>query len=85
MVLDETGVDTASSVQFTARLSREHGWSRVLVVSHDYHLARVRLLADREGLVVRTVPAVETCPSSWKAGAVAREIAAYVAAWALLD
>jgi len=43
--------------------------------------ARVRLLADREGLVVRTVPAVETVPCGWKAWAVPREVAAYAAAW----
>jgi len=52
-------------------------------VSHDYHLARVRLLAAREGLVVRTVPAVETCRSGWKAKAIPREIVAYLAAWAI--
>ena len=83
LVLDETGVDTAASVRFTAKLARERGWSRVLVVSHDYHLARVRLLASREALVVRTVPARETCPSGWKGYAVVREVAAYLAAWAV--
>lgn len=83
LVLDETGVDTASSVRFTARLARERGWGRVLAVSHDYHLARVRLLAAREGLVVRTVPARETCSGSWKTLAVVREVAAYLAAWAV--
>lgn len=40
IILDETGADTASSVRFAATLSRERGWSRMLVVSHDYHLAR---------------------------------------------
>lgn len=83
LVVDETGADTAASVRFTARLARERGWSRVLVVSHDYHLARVRLLAARAGLVVRTVPARETCPPGWKASAVVREVVAYVAAWAV--
>ncbi len=83
LVLDETGVDTASSVRFTARLARERGWGRVLAVSHDYHLARVRLLAAREGLVVRTVPARETCSGRWKPFAVVREVAAYLAAWAV--
>lgn len=85
IVLDETGTDTAASVRFTATLASARGWRGVLVVSHDYHLARLRLLADREGLAVRTVPAVETCPSRWKALAIPREIVAYVATWALLD
>lgn len=85
LVLDETGKDTAASIAFTARLARAQAWRSVLVVSHDYHLARLRLLADRAGLVVRTVPAVEACPGGWKVFAAAREVAAYVATWALLD
>ena len=84
LVLDEGGVDTAASVRFAARLARERGWRRVLVVSHDYHLARVRLLAAREGLVVRTVPATETRgPLMWKCTAIPREVLAWAAAWAL--
>jgi hypothetical protein len=84
LVLDEGGVDTAASVRFAARLARERGWRRVLVVSHDYHLARVRLLAAREGLVVRTVPATETRgPMMWKCTAISREVLAWAAAWAL--
>ncbi len=83
LVLDEGGVDTAASVRFAARLARERGWRRVLVVSHDYHLARVRLLADREGLVVRTVPADETRGGGWKCAAIPREVLALTAAWAL--
>jgi uncharacterized SAM-binding protein YcdF (DUF218 family) len=85
IVLDETGVDTEASIRCAAALARAKGWGRVLVVSHDYHLARVRLLADRAGLAVRTVPASETCPGGWKIPAFAREVAAYVATWALLD
>lgn len=82
LVLDEAGVDTAASIRFAARLARERGWRRVLVVSHDYHLARVRLLADREGLTVRTVPAVETRGRLWKCTAIPREVLAWGAAWA---
>jgi uncharacterized SAM-binding protein YcdF (DUF218 family) len=82
LVLDEGGVDTAATVRFAAALARDRGWRRVLVVSHDYHLARVRLLADREGLAVRTVPATESAAASWKHAARAREVRAYHAAWA---
>ena len=82
LVLDEGGADTAATVRFAARAARERGWRRVLVVSHDYHLARVRLLADRAGLVVRTVPAAETRPGGWKVAATARELLAWAATWA---
>ena len=54
-------------------------------MSHDYHLARLRLLAAREGLEIRTVPAHETFTSGWKAVAFPREVAAYAAAWVLGD
>jgi uncharacterized SAM-binding protein YcdF (DUF218 family) len=81
LVLDEEGRDTEASVRFTARFAAARGWRRVVVVSHDYHLARVRLLAAREGLPVRTVPAEETHPRAWKGAAFGREVAAYVATW----
>jgi vancomycin permeability regulator SanA len=81
LLLDEAGQDTESSVNAMAHLASARGWRTVLVVSHDYHLARVRLLAGRAGLSVRTVPAVETQPKSWKPAAFSREVAAYLAAW----
>ncbi len=85
LVLDPTGFTSAASMHTAADLARRHGWRRVLVVSHDYHLARLRLLAAREGLDVRTVPARETVGSRWKAVAFPREVAAYAAAWVLGD
>lgn len=85
LVLDPTGVDSAATMHTAADLARRHGWRRILVVSHDYHLARLRLLAAREGLEVRTVPAHETCTAGWKATAFPRELAAYAAAWVLGD
>jgi vancomycin permeability regulator SanA len=83
LVLDRAGRNTAASLRFTADATVQRGWDRVLVVSHDYHLARVRLLAERMGLIVRTVPARETHANRWKPAAIAREVAAFVAAWAL--
>lgn len=80
---DPTGLTTADSIATLARLARERGWREVLVVSHDYHLARIRLLAARAGLRVRTVPARETHPPRWKVLATAREVPAYLAAWLL--
>lgn len=74
IVLDEEGWTTAATVANAASLARERGWRRVFAVSHDYHLARIRLLGDRAGLPVRTVPAVETCSPGWKVFATAREV-----------
>jgi uncharacterized SAM-binding protein YcdF (DUF218 family) len=81
LLLDESGADTEATVRFAARTGSARGWRNVLVVSHDYHLARIRLLAGREGLAVRTVPAEETQSQSWKTVAFPREVAAYAAAW----
>jgi uncharacterized SAM-binding protein YcdF (DUF218 family) len=81
LVLDEEGLTSAATVANVASLSRERGWRRVLAVSHDYHLARIRLLADRAGLSLRTSPARETCSSRWKLSATAREVVAFTAAW----
>lgn len=83
LIEDLSGLTTEASLHTLALLARERGWREVLVVSHDYHLARVRLLAAREGLSVRTVPARETCPGGWKVAAGAREVVAYLAAWLL--
>ena len=81
LVLDERGADTAATLANVAALGRARGWRRVVAVSHDYHLARIRLLSERAGLSVRTVPAVETCPPGWKVVARAREVVAWAAAW----
>ena len=83
LIEDLSGLTTEASLHTLALLARERGWREVLVVSHDYHLARVRLLAAREGLSVRTGPARETCPGGWKVAAGAREVVAYLAAWLL--
>lgn len=60
IVLDEGGLNTWASLSGVAHVARERGWAHLLAVSTDVHLARVRLLARRAGLDVRTVPAVET-------------------------
>ena len=83
LVLDEQGPTTAATVENVAGLAPARGWGRILAVSHDYHLARIRLLGDRAGIVLRTVPAEETCPAGWKWAARAREVVAWGAAWLL--
>lgn len=81
LVLDEQGQTTAATVACVAALARARGWRQVLAVSHDYHLARIRLLGQRAGLALRTVPARETRPQGWKVAAVAREALAWTVAW----
>lgn len=56
IVLDSDGVNTRASARSLARLARERGWRRILVVSHYYHLPRVKLACLQEGLDVYTVP-----------------------------
>ena len=43
-----------------ARLFREHGWTRVLAVTSPTHTRRAALSLEKQGLVVISVPAVET-------------------------
>lgn len=76
IVLDEGGVDTLATVRFTADLARTRAWSRVLMVSHDYHLARIKMMSVRQGLRVFTVPADESRMLARKPYFIAREMAA---------
>lgn len=82
LVLDETGLDTAASIRAAADLATEHGWSSLLMVSHDYHLARIKLTCDRAGIRAATVPATETRWILKKPWFVAREVLAF--GWYLL-
>lgn len=77
LILDETGVTSAASLAAVDALARERRWSRVLLVSHDYHLARLHLLARSLDVEACTVPAVETVPWPTKPVFVLREIAAW--------
>ncbi|MCA9541618.1 MAG: YdcF family protein [Myxococcales bacterium] len=81
IVLDETGVNTAATVAATAALARRHGWQRLLMVTHDYHCARVKLESARAGLNVFTVPAVQARPLLGKPYFVLREGVAWVWYW----
>lgn len=81
IVLDELGVNTRASIENTVALGRTHGWDRVLMVSHDYHLARIKLAAARAGLTAFTVPAVESRALVAKPYFFARELAAWVWYW----
>lgn len=79
IVADPDGTDTAATVRHAA--ARFAG-SRVLVVSHAYHLPRLRLLCDREGLDAATVPARESRMLAKMPWFMAREVAAWWSTWA---
>jgi vancomycin permeability regulator SanA len=77
--LDEAGVNTDATVKNTALAFSELKIRRVLVVSHAYHLPRIKLAYQRAGREVRTVPARQTQRLRNEPLFVAREV---VAIWA---
>ena len=79
IVLDRQGLSTEATVRNTVRLFRELGVHRVLVVSHAYHLPRVKMAYQRAGWEVYTVPAEEHFVYPKMAFMVSREV---VALWA---
>jgi uncharacterized SAM-binding protein YcdF (DUF218 family) len=74
---DEQGVNSRATVRETVTLMRAHGWQRVLAVSHDYHLPRVKMAFHRAGQEVYTVPARERYPLTQLPYLMAREVAAF--------
>jgi vancomycin permeability regulator SanA len=57
IILDYGGLNTRSTAQNTAKIFKENGVHRAIVVSHFYHLPRVKLAYQQEGWDVFTVPA----------------------------
>jgi vancomycin permeability regulator SanA len=77
LIRDDAGVDSRSSIRAARNLADTHGWSRVLLVSHDYHLARLQLLGERAGLDAATVPARESVAWPTKPLFIGREVLAW--------
>lgn len=77
VLLDEAGVDTASTVRNSARLARAKEIGSALVVSHYYHEPRLKMLFDRSGMRVYTVPARMRRRLFKEPYFIVREIAAY--------
>jgi vancomycin permeability regulator SanA len=76
IVLDNAGFNTQATVRNTiSLLSHKHG-ERVLVVSHFYHLPRIKLSYQRAGEEVFTVPAKESYLLRQMPYNMAREVAA---------
>lgn len=76
ILVDEEGWNTLATVKNTEALFRQLHARRVLVVSHFYHLPRIKLSYQRDGLDVYTVPAKESYLLRQLPYNVAREIAA---------
>jgi uncharacterized SAM-binding protein YcdF (DUF218 family) len=76
ILLDKAGVNTEATAKNTKAVLQQLGASRVLVVSHFYHLPRVKLAYQREGLEVYTVPAKESYLLRQMPYNMAREVAA---------
>jgi len=60
IVLDKDGLNTGMTVGNTCRIFESRGIERVLVVSHFYHLPRIKMAYQRRGWEVYTVPAKES-------------------------
>jgi vancomycin permeability regulator SanA len=57
VLLDPDGVTTYQSAVNCAALLRRDGYTTAMLVSQYYHLARTKLIFERRGVQVRTVPA----------------------------
>lgn len=58
--LDEKGLNTAATARNVHAMMQEHGLKHALVVSHFFHLPRLKLAFGQEGLDAWTVPAEQT-------------------------
>ena len=81
IIVDDAGLDTRATAANATRLLREHGAKCALVVSHDYHLPRVKAAFDAEGFRAFTVPAEQTRRLLRLPYYVARETAAWWVYW----
>ncbi|CAG0998881.1 hypothetical protein PHYC_02741 [Phycisphaerales bacterium] len=78
IITDERGENTERTVRNTgAILTPELGRApRVIAVSHDYHLARIKITFQRAGIHAFTVPAAESRTLARKPLFITREVAA---------
>jgi vancomycin permeability regulator SanA len=74
--LDKTGLNTQATVKNTQAVFAQWHASRILVVSHAYHLPRIKLAYQRDGWDVFTVPAKESYLLRQMPYNMAREVAA---------
>lgn len=75
-ILDGGGLNTRATLDNARSIAQREGFQRVLAVSHFYHLPRIKLLSQRLGLAVYTVPAPQGDPLVQLPRFIAREAAA---------
>jgi vancomycin permeability regulator SanA len=76
ILIDDKGVNTRATVKNTEVMFSSLRASRVLVVSHFYHLPRIKMTYQRTGWDVYTVPARESYTLRQMPYFMAREVAA---------
>jgi vancomycin permeability regulator SanA len=76
ILVDQAGLNTQATVRNTEAICSRFRFSHILVVSHFYHLPRIKLAYQRDGWDVRTVPAKETYLLRQMPYNMAREVAA---------
>jgi uncharacterized SAM-binding protein YcdF (DUF218 family) len=76
ILLDESGLSTQATADNTNAMLHRLGVERALVVSHFYHLPRLKLAFQRLGREVYTVPARETYTLTTLPVYLVREVAA---------
>ncbi len=76
IVVDTEGTNTRATVRNTCAMLDRLGARRVLVVSHFYHLPRIKMCYQQQGREVYTVPARESYTLTWMPYYIVREIAA---------
>lgn len=76
IALDRDGVNTEETAQYVATLARQRTLTSVLAVSHAYHLPRVKMALERNGVRAYTVPAHERYVLRKMPYLMAREVAA---------
>lgn len=77
ILLDAGGLNTQATVRNSKAVFAKLHASRVLVVSHFYHLPRIKMAYQRAGLDVYTVPARESYFLRQMPFFLAREVAAF--------
>lgn len=76
ILLDKSGLNTQATVENTCEMFGHLGIKRVLVVSHFYHLPRIKMSYQRRHWEVYTVPAKESYILTEMPKYIIREVAA---------
>ena len=77
IIIDPHGLSTQETVVNTVAMAKRLGFKKILAVSHDYHLPRIKMCYQRSGMEVYTVPATQAWPLRQKPYFMAREVAAF--------